>query len=274
MITLFFRDLRSGLRRRWYLAVVGALVTLAAAAGVASTVPPTYEASASVILVPPTEAVPVGGNPYLYMGGLSTTVDVLSRSLSDEQTRHALLRGDTTLDYAADPDRTAAGPILLVTASGPTEAATMATLKTVVEKVPSSLAQIQSSLGIATKSAITSMTLTQDDKAKTVQKKRIRATLAVTAVTAAGALLLIGLIDGLLLRHASRKKRRMDAAVAVRPVPAPRAEVLPTPTGHDRPPSAPVGLVEHAADPEPLAPSDAREPELARSRAGRDSSER
>ena len=205
-MTLFFRDLRAGLRRRWYLVIVGVLVTLTAGAAVFRVVPPTYEASASVILVPPDGSIPTGANPYLYMGGLTTTVDVLSRSLSDEQTRRAILGGGKSLDYSATPDPTSAGPILLVKASGPTPQAAMATLKTVVAKVPSTLSHIQSSLGIAYHAAITSMTLTQDDKAKPVQKTRIRATLAATAASAAVVLLLIGLIDGLLLRRAGRRQ--------------------------------------------------------------------
>jgi hypothetical protein len=245
---VFFRDVRAGLRRRWYLAVVGVLLTLAAGAAVFSAVPPTYEAKASVVLVPPSGSVPEGSNPYLYMGGLATTVDVLSRSLSDEQTRHTVLNGDGSLDYTAAPDTTSAGPILLVTASGPTPETSMATLKRVVETVPTSLGQIQSSLGIAPRAAITSMTLTQDDKPTPVQKTRIRATLAVVAVFAAMSLLLIALIDGLLLRRRARERRRYAES---HPLDAESPDLPDTP---------------RARDPE-------HDPELVISRAGRESSE-
>jgi hypothetical protein len=236
MIRLFFRDLRAGLRRRWLLALLGLFLTLGAGAAVARMIPPTYQAAASVILVPPSGAMPVGSNPFLYMGGLATTVDVLSRSLSDEQTRQSILGTDTALDYTATPDPTSAGPILQVTASGPTPEAAMATLATVVAKVPSSLAQVQSTLGIDSKTAITSMTLTHDDKAKAVQKTRIRATLAVTAVFAGLTLLLIGLIDGLLLRRAARKTADAsdaeDDADAVDAVVPEFHERLPMPGAH------------------------------------------
>lgn len=276
VITLFFRDLRAGLRRRWYLALAGSLLTLAAAGAIFQIVPPTYEASASVILVPPSGSVPDGGNPYLFMGGLQTTVDVLSRSLSDEQTRRTLLGGDPTLDYSAEPDRTSAGPILLVKASGPTQEATMTTLETVVALVPTSLTQVQSTLGIAPQAAITSMTLTVDDKAKPVQKTRLRATLAVGAVSGAIALLLIGLIDGLLLRRESRKQRRLDAASAAGPVPAPRPESLPSAFNDIAVQQAtvdPVELVLHADGLGPHRPSHVRDAELASSRAGNEPSE-
>jgi len=212
VIPLFFRDLRAGLQRRWYLVLVGIALTVLAAGGVFRVVPATYEATASVILVPPAASIPQGANPYLYLGGLTTTVDVLSRALSDEQTRHGILGDDTTIDYAADPDRTSSGPILLVTTSGPTPEATMGLLKVVVAKVPVSLEQIQSSLHISSNAAITSITLTQDDKPTPVQKTRIRLTLAAAAGTAALSLLLIGLTDGLLLRRQARVGRRAQAA--------------------------------------------------------------
>ena len=124
----------------------------------------------------------------------------------------------------------------------------MATLTTVVSEVPSSLSQVQATLGIVPSSAITSMTLTLDDKAEPVQKARIRATLAVTALTAAVALLLIGLVDGLLLRHGSNKRRRLDAASAATDVPTPRSETHPAPTGRGGAAPAAVAVVEHARD--------------------------
>ncbi|MCW2530013.1 MAG: hypothetical protein JWM76_4873, partial [Pseudonocardiales bacterium] len=51
--------------RRWYLTFVGVLVTAALCAAAIVLVPAKYQASASLLLLPPKTAVGNGGNPYL-----------------------------------------------------------------------------------------------------------------------------------------------------------------------------------------------------------------
>ena len=60
----------NSLARRWHL-LLGALTLTASLCLLAySAVPPTYERAASVLLLPGTQTIPTGGNPYLYLAGL------------------------------------------------------------------------------------------------------------------------------------------------------------------------------------------------------------
>ena len=197
---MYLRNLRDSLRRRWYLVVAGLIIVTGLGTLTYLEVPPTYEASASVVLLPPDSAVPEGGNPYLYLGGLGQALDVLTRAIDADTTREALLGTDDSLDYTAAPDSTTAGPILLIEASGPTKATTLGVLNAVLDAVPATLGQLQDDLKVAPTAQILSSTLTVDEKATPVGKTRLRILIAVVVGVSAVLLLLIGAIDGLLLR--------------------------------------------------------------------------
>lgn len=68
--------------RRWYVVLVGLLLTLPLAYLAAQYVAPTYTMKASVVLLAPEETVGDGGNPYLAMGGLEAAVDVAATGLA------------------------------------------------------------------------------------------------------------------------------------------------------------------------------------------------
>jgi len=215
---MYLRNLSESLLRRWYLVVAAMCLVAALAALTYVHVAPTYQANASVVLLPPKSTVVVGGNPYLYLGGLSQALDVLTRSIDGDTTREGILGNRQDLDYTVEPDRTTAGPILLVQASGPTVSETLDVLNAVLAVVPVNLRQLQDDLRVATASQITSMTLTVDQKPTIVGKKRLRAVIGVAAIGAGGAVLLIGALDGILL---SRTRRRERAAELRRPAAGP-----------------------------------------------------
>lgn len=217
---MYLRNLSESLLRRWYLVVVGLCVVAALAAVTYVKVPPTYEANANVVLLPPKTTVVEGGNPYLYLGGLSQALDVLTRSIDGDTTREGILGGRKDIDYAVEPDRTTAGPILVIQATGPTVKDTLTVLNAVLDAVPVNLRKLQDDLQVTPTSQITSMTLTVDQKPTVVGKDRLRAVIGVAGIGAAGMALLIGAIDGFLLSRARRKGRVAEA----RPVAAAAAE--------------------------------------------------
>ncbi len=207
---MYLRNLRDSLRRRWYMVVVGMIMVGGLGALTYVEVPPTYEATASVVLLPPSSAVPVGDNPFLYLGGLAQALDVLTRAIDADSTRETVLHGDSALDYTASPDSSSAGPILAVGATGPTEQATLDVLSSVLATIPVTLNQLQEDLSVQTESRISSTIITVDQKATTVGKARIRAVVAVVGAAGTLILLLIGALDGLLLS----RRQGEHAAVA------------------------------------------------------------
>jgi hypothetical protein len=225
---MYLRNLSESLLRRWYLVIVGMCAVAALAALTYVHVPPTYQANANVVLLPPKTSVVEGGNPYLFLGGLSQALDVLTRSIDGDTTREGILGSRKDLDYAVEPDRTTAGPILVVQATGPTVKETLTVLGAVLNAVPVNLRQLQNGLQVSPSSQITSMTLTVDQKPTIVGKDRLRAVVGVAGIGAAGVCLLIGAVDGILLSRARRKDRT--------------AESRPVATGptHTRSPSASV----------------------------------
>ena len=67
--------------RRWWLVALLGLVLSVGGSGLAYTlIGAEYQRSASQVLVPGDNAVPEGGNPFIYLGGLEQAADVLVRA--------------------------------------------------------------------------------------------------------------------------------------------------------------------------------------------------
>lgn len=225
---MYLSDLLMSCLRRWpfflaCLLVSGGLFYLATDA-----VKPTYAAKASVVLVPPTSTEDPNINRYLGLGGLKQSVDVLVGSMSSDRTTSNLQSRVPGAEFEVVSDLATSAPILDVTATSDTPRAAAAMLKAVLDKIPSTLADLQSSVSIAPQNRITQVVLSSDDEPRRVEKTRYR----ILGVLGMGLLLtsalLVAALDGLLLRRA---RRRAPAA-------APDAAAEPATT-----------LTEHATDP-------------------------
>src|SRR5215218_5986643 len=114
------RDVLAGLRRRWVVVLCGILATAALCGIVVSRVAPALEMSSSVVLVPGRATIVEGGNPFLYLGGLSQARDVLVRVLAaDEMHEWAAGKGGDVV-FAADV--TTSSPVMTITVTGSTAA--------------------------------------------------------------------------------------------------------------------------------------------------------
>ncbi len=243
--------LRTSLLRRWYLTMAGLIAAGALTVLTASFVTPTYTASASVVLLPPASSLEDGGNPYLSLGGLSQTVDVVTRALTSDATRKEIAAAVPDGSYEAAPDWSTSGPILTLDATGPTQQATMDTLEAVLAQVPTTLSTLQDQLGVANNAQITSTPLAVDEEPEAVQQTRMRATVAAGALALIGAAMLIGAIDGLLLR---RKARKEAAALAAADDDGPDDVEPPTGTEHSEHAEHPE-RTEHSTRPEHARPN-------------------
>lgn len=219
---MYLRDVLSSLTRRWYLTLVGLAVTAGLGMFALQIVPPTLESTASVVLLPPRASLEAGANPYLQLGGLQPTLDLLVVSLKDEQTTQVLASVSPTAEVEVRADTTNSGPVLIVTAQDRTAQGSVSVRDAMVREVPLKLAALQQQLAISERSQITSMVLVQDSVAEPVSKSQIRAVVVAAGVGLAGTAILVGLLDSYLERRsaagAPRVKRR-------RPQPGPPPEV-------------------------------------------------
>ena len=201
---MYLRDLLASLGRRWYLLLVGVLVTGGVAALAYEAVPASYDAKASMVLLPPKSSVTDEGNPYLYLSGLGQALDILSRKLDSDAIREPLEDEYPGSEYLAVPDNTTSGPILSIEVSASSASAARTVMNEVIQAVPVSLESLQSELEVPQEARITSMVITADRKATPNHKMMIQAVLAVVAAGIAGTVLLTGFIDGRLVARRER----------------------------------------------------------------------
>jgi uncharacterized protein involved in exopolysaccharide biosynthesis len=201
LFSTFFRTLR----RRWLVAAAGLLVTIGIAAAALSLVPPTYQASASVLLLPKGGTGAQGENPYLSLGGLQPTCDAVARAMLDSQVQKSLADQGARAEYVVDTDKATNGPIILITAQDQSPALVLTTLRLVVAQVPKTLDSLQQAVNVPTRARMSLTVLTQDRRADAVLKSRIRALVAAVGLGLALTFASVVFVDGILANRRSRK---------------------------------------------------------------------
>lgn len=204
---MYVRDLLRSLVRRWYLVLVGLVLTAGLSFAVFSSAPISYETQASMLLLPPKSSVGSRGNPYLYLGGLGQAVEVLSARMNSDQVSRPVAVAHPDVEFSVAQDTTTTGPILLIKVTAPSEAEAMQVQGALVDLVPPALQDMQDGLSIPESSRIDLMTLVADSRAEPDTKTRDRALIVVAGVGLAGTLLLTGLIDSLLRSRGPRRPR-------------------------------------------------------------------
>jgi hypothetical protein len=207
---MFLSDWRV-LTRRWYVVVLGLLVTAGLCAAASMVVPAKYEATSAVLLLPPkNDAEELGGNPFLALGGIDTVAGVLARAVSDRATNEEVAQSGGSGDYTVEPDWAAGGPVLLVTVEDRTPEGALATLSIVLTQLPAALAELQTASGVAEASLIQSKEITHDGVANTVWTPLIRGMIAAAAFGLAMTVLAAAIVDSYLARSKSRGMARGD----------------------------------------------------------------
>lgn len=208
---MFLRDLLMSCLRRWYFLVVGLILTMAGTYVVYTSIPPTYEANASMVLIPPKIAVTVGDNPYLYLGGLDQALGVLQVKMTSPEIQEGLTDRFQEAEIQVAKDATTSGPIIAIKVGALTEQDTMALLDSVVALVPQTLASLQQEQKVPKISTISSMVLSQDIEPSAIDKRQIQMTAVVLVAGASASLLLTGLLDRALSGRKERKLKRKQA---------------------------------------------------------------
>lgn len=208
---MYLTELAQSLKRRWYLLLAVTVLAVIATTFIVSRLPATYRANASIVLVPPETTLGDTGNPYLFLGGLEQSVDVLSRDLGSEQVREQMAQqGGSAASYTVTPDYTTSAPIVLVTTEASSAAAADAMLDAVVDQVPVSLARLQTALAVSGSAQITTQLIARSEKPETVMSGRYRAMVMVGGALMVADVLFVAMVDGLLRRRRLRAEAAAD----------------------------------------------------------------
>ncbi|WP_423299971.1 hypothetical protein [Glutamicibacter nicotianae] len=212
---MFLRDLLLSCLRRWYFLLLGLLLTGAGTYYVYTSIEPTYEANASVVLIPPKVAVMTGDNPYLYLGGLDQALGVLQVKVASPEVLDKLTGGREDAEVSIGEDATTSGPIAAIKVSAKDAAGTMQLLDAALKQVPQTLDELQKEQAVPAKSVITSMELSRDGEPTAITKRQIQFTAMAAVAGASMSLLLTGLLDRLLLALKLRRKARRAKKASV-----------------------------------------------------------
>lgn len=216
----------AALGRRWYI-TVPSLVLAAVLAGVAwQLVPPTYERSASQLLVPGAGTVPARGNPYFYLSGLAQAADVVVRAVGSENVEEEIDRSFDDVEIEVMRDPSTAGPMILIIVDAPSDADAAEVLNILVARTRSELESLQASDHVAPSDRILAQSITVDQQGTLRQRNRIVATGAVGAIVAVLGLLGAALVDGLAAR---RRRRTGNPDLTGVPADGPDDELVPVP---------------------------------------------
>jgi capsular polysaccharide biosynthesis protein len=246
-------------RRRWYLALIGVLVTAALGVAALHLVSPKYQSKAVVLLLPPKDAT--AHNPYLNLSSLTGLSDVLDQAVTAELQ-------DLGLTFTIASEQTAtAGPLIRITGEAATPAQAQRTARYVISLVPTTLRRLQSSAGVEANAFITSVVLNPVNRTVAVRTKQTR---ALIVAVAAGLLLTVFVVvatDDLLNRR-QRKREGASGPTAVTPTgPTPVDKVR---SVHPAPKKAAGGGTNGARQRRPKETATGKRPNAPAARAARD----
>lgn len=201
-------DILRALVRRWYLTLMGLAATVGLVFGAASLSPPEYTARGLILLLPGSNAVQAGGNPFLELGGLEQPGSIVVAYFASASAAEEIAEVSDTADFAVALDASTRGPVISVEVTDTTPAATISTLDFLMQRVPTELARLQSQVGAPAESVITSMPLVVDAEPEIDLSGTLRLAIAAGVLGLAATVALTFAIDAALQRRRSRRGTR------------------------------------------------------------------
>jgi capsular polysaccharide biosynthesis protein len=245
---LYAWDVMTALRRRWKILIAGLLLTAIAALLAMRILPPTYQATGSVIFISP--AITTDGsasdptqpaNPYLNFGTpLAATADVVSASVNSDTTANRLSAAGATGTYQVALDPNSDAPLMSVEATARDSAKAVKTRDIVINEIRRELAEIQQASGAPVAQLIRAQTVTVSDNAPRVHGSLVRALAVILAV---GVVLSCGC--AVAAEGISRGRKRADAEKAGLGAETPEG----TPVEDEAVSRTPSGVTDSAAGP-------------------------
>lgn len=216
-------------RHYWYVALIGTLLSLLAGGVVLSMVPPSYEATRSLLFVPsPTSENPREPvNPFFsYLtDSLATSISVMSIILNDERAQDRIAPEGSGIDYSAGQSLDSTAPVLEIAATAPSMQTADAVADQLVDLANQTIAEQQAAAGAPKRTWIRTSLISSSIEPERVWSKAARFAVATFAL---GVLATFALMSALWHRREVRSRRRGPAsgsaqATAVEPSVQPEA---------------------------------------------------
>lgn len=150
--------------RRWYVMLIGLVITAGLAWGVSQVFPPNYTARGLVILIPPVEEE--GANPFLSIGGLELPARVVVAALSSNAMQEQIADRAPAAEVIVSMEEATRGPVIAVDVTDSTAQDALDTLAYVTERIPETLVTLQDEVGAPDAARVSSVPLTIDTKAE------------------------------------------------------------------------------------------------------------
>ncbi|UOE42751.1 hypothetical protein [Agromyces larvae] len=202
-------DVVRAIARRWYIPLAGVVIGAVLAIVAWSVVQPTYERSASQLLLPGESSVPDGDNPYLYIGGIGPAGDVLVRSIASTNALNDLEREFPGAEVAVGRDPTTSAPVINITVTARSDDEAAQVLDLFVKRTSTVLEDLQAQERIPEPDRITVIPITVDSESVLRQKERMMVTVAAGAIPVVLSAFVAALVDGLIVAR-SRRRRSPD----------------------------------------------------------------
>ena len=196
--------------RRWYVALLGLVMTGALAGVAVQVVKPEYNAAGSILLLPPANP---GANPYLDLAAVPGVPEVISRVLHDSKYADKYAE-EGIEDYEVSPDQSAGGPAVLVIGRGETEDESLTAMLTVMADVLPVLQELQDEADVDRPNLITGRQIYVETEATKAGKAQTRAVVAAVGLGLVLTLFLVAALDALLGRPSARRGSRTRGTLA------------------------------------------------------------
>ncbi|MCR2785003.1 MULTISPECIES: hypothetical protein [unclassified Microbacterium] len=215
---MVFSGIIGALRRRWYVALLGLIVTAGMAAGAMVLFPPTYTARGLVLLIPPVdEEVAGGSNPFLALGGLDLPARVLVASYSSNAAQEEIAQRAPGAVVTVSIEESTRGPVIAIDVIDASAEGALDTLAYVAGSIPATLTRLQQEVGAPADATATSIPLAMDTEAETDRADSIRIVILAAGAGLALTVLLVLLTDR--GRVSSKRRRRRSGRDADSPDP-------------------------------------------------------
>ena len=204
-------DVVRALGRRWYVVLVGLLLTAGMVYGAYKASPPEYNARALVLLLPSEAEVGRRGNPFLLLSGLEQPAGILAAYLSSASARAEVEELSPNAEYEVGLDDSTRGPVIVVDVTDETAMDTLKTLDHLLRRIPEELARMQQDVDVRESAVIGSMQLTVDRQPKADIRGTVRLMIAALVVGVVVTGVSAFAIDGLAQRR-KPSRRSTDGA--------------------------------------------------------------
>ncbi len=198
-----------GILRRWYVVALGLLIAVGGSLITWMSVPASYERSASMLMMPGQATLPEeSSNPYLFLGGLGTAADILTRAAVSDDAVTALadeFPPDTEVSIARDFSTSA--PVIRITATSRLDSEAQVVVERATAVVTETLRDLQADQRVAVGQRIRIQVLFADDEGTLQQKTRILVTVGVGGGIALLSILAASITDAQIRRSTIRARR-------------------------------------------------------------------